>query len=200
MTMNKRKGGGSKKNAASEAVTTKDTKMLNGGSTASQMVLAPRTYGLGLPAQAEDIDDELTLPGRIPSAPTAPFRGQRRKLAKPTSAPIHRATMAVERVPVAAARPRRRARPEQLEDYDFAPDVHIKLQNVWEARVFVALAERHGLDWFCPPRGQRTTVMVRIFKRDLDEILWPEFMAIVTLLRASFDKVTDRIIAEKVPR
>ena len=77
-----------------------------------------------------------------------------------------------------------------------APPIEYKfsLGDVWARRVFLALLRRYELKPY-RRRGQRhTTVMVRVPKRFVDEILWPEFQQLSATLRTFLDEVTERVV------
>ena len=69
-------------------------------------------------------------------------------------------------------------------------------RDLWSRKVFLALLRRYALNPY-RSRGQRyTTVMVKVPKRFVDEMLWPEFERLNQSLHAYLHEVTDRVVAE----
>jgi hypothetical protein len=83
---------------------------------------------------------------------------------------------------------------------DTNPDTEYKftLGDGWSRRLFVALLRRYGLKPYRYSGQRRTTVMVRVPRRFVDETLWPEFEKLSSTLRAFLDDITDRVIRESV--
>jgi tRNA nucleotidyltransferase (CCA-adding enzyme) len=110
------------------------------------------------------------------------------------------ATTEGERVAAAEARQRIQARLESAERAEPAVEYRFTLGNPWARKVFVALLRRYDLKPYRYRGQRRTTVMVKVPQRFVDETLWPEFQQIDAALQAYLDEVTDRIIAETIHR
>jgi hypothetical protein len=110
------------------------------------------------------------------------------------------ATTEGERVAAAEARRRIQARLENAERAEPAVEYRFTLGNPWARKVFVALLRRYDLRPYRYRGQRRTTVMVKVPQRFVDETLWPEFQQIDAALQAYLDEVTDRIIAETIHR
>jgi hypothetical protein len=108
------------------------------------------------------------------------------------------ATTEGERVAAAEARRRIQARLETAERIDPAIEYRFTLGDAWSRKVFVALLRRYDLKPYRYRGQRRTTVMVRVPKRFVDETLWPEFEQLYAALKTYLDEVTDRIIAETI--
>jgi tRNA nucleotidyltransferase (CCA-adding enzyme) len=72
------------------------------------------------------------------------------------------------------------------------------LGDGWSRRLFVALLRRHGINPYRYRGQRRTTVMVRVPRRFVDETLWPEFEKLSATLRTFLDDITERVIRESV--
>ncbi len=101
-----------------------------------------------------------------------------------------------ERVAAERAQARILARLRELEREDPPVEYQFSMPDVWSRRVFIALLRRYGLRPYRYKRQRRTTVMVRVSKRFVDETLWPEFEAINSTLRTYLDGVTDRVVSQ----
>lgn len=100
----------------------------------------------------------------------------------------------------AAANAMERVRQRLSEMKDTNPDTEYKftLGDGWSRRLFVALLRRYGLKPYRYSGQRRTTVMVRVPRRFVDETLWPEFEKLSSTLRTFLDDITDRVIRESV--
>jgi hypothetical protein len=103
-----------------------------------------------------------------------------------------------ERLAAAAAIERITARLKEAERTAPAIEMQFSLSNAWSRRLFVALCRRYGLFPYRLPRQRHTTVMVRVPRRFVDEVLWPEFTAINELLIDYLGRLTDDIIRQEV--
>ena len=108
------------------------------------------------------------------------------------------ATTEGERVAAAEARRRIQARLESAGQIDPAVEYRFTLGDAWARKVFVALLRRYELKPYRYRGQRRTTVMVKVPKRFVDETLWPEFEQIDAALQMYLEEVTDRIIADTI--
>lgn len=81
------------------------------------------------------------------------------------------------------------------QELDDAPvEMKFSFRSVWSRRLFLALAERHGLRPY-RYRGQRhTTVVLKVPQSFVDETLWPEFERVDEVLARHLSEVTDLFI------
>ena len=84
------------------------------------------------------------------------------------------------------------AAPEPAVEYQFS------LPDPWKRKLFLALARRHGFRPYRLPRQRHTTVMLKLPRRYLDHILWPEFVELSTILSTYLEEATADIIARGV--
>lgn len=89
-------------------------------------------------------------------------------------------------------------RSDRPEPQDRPVEYKFTMSNMHSKRLFLALARKHGLDPFRYKRQRYTTVMIRVSKRFVDEVLWPQFQALSDTLDAYLADVTARVIAEAV--
>lgn len=68
----------------------------------------------------------------------------------------------------------------------------------WSKQVFLALLRRYDLEPYRYAGQRRTTVMVKVSQRFVDQTLWPEYLQIVGELRRYLDQVTQRVISEVI--
>lgn len=72
------------------------------------------------------------------------------------------------------------------------------MPDEWSRRLFLALCRRYGLNPYRYHRQRRTTVMVRVPRGFVDQVLWPEFQELNRALRAYLNEMTLRVIREEV--
>lgn len=105
-----------------------------------------------------------------------------------------------ERIAAEAALERVRARLAGLERSDPLIEMQFSLQDQWSRRLFLALCRRYGLKPYRLYRQRLTTVMLRVPRGFVDQVLWPEFQALNAALVQYLNEVTTRIIREEVHR
>jgi len=93
-----------------------------------------------------------------------------------------------------------RARLAELEGSDPPIEMQFSLSDLWTRRLFLALCRRYGLKPYRLPRQRTTTVMLRVPKKFLDQVLWPEFKELSAAHTHYLDEVTTRVIREEVHR
>lgn len=108
------------------------------------------------------------------------------------------ATTPGERTAAASAMDRVRQRLAEMKDTDPDAEYKFTLSDGWSRRLFVALLRRYELKPYRYRGQRRTTVMVRVPHRFVNETLWPEFEKLSATLRAFLDDITDRVIRESV--
>ena len=72
------------------------------------------------------------------------------------------------------------------------------MADQWSRRLFLALARRYGLAPYRYRRQRLTTVMVRVPRGFIDQVLWPEFQELNKALVHYLNEVTLRIIHDEV--
>ena len=103
-----------------------------------------------------------------------------------------------ERDAAAYAIERIRERLHRIEAVDPPIEYRFTLQDAWSRKLFMALLRRYGINPYRYSGQRRTTVMARVPKGFVDEILWPEFEELSRELRLYLDQVTERVIAAGV--
>ena len=83
-------------------------------------------------------------------------------------------------------------------EVDPPTEMQCTFSNHWSKQLFCALAKRYDLQPYRYSRQRRTTVMIRVPRRFLDEILWPEFKGLDDVLRKYLDEMTAKIISEAI--
>ena len=82
--------------------------------------------------------------------------------------------------------------PEEPVEYQFS------LPDPWKRQLFVALARRHGLKPYRRARQRSGTIMLRVSRPMLDQILWPQFQQLSKILHDYLDEATRDIITRSV--
>lgn len=108
------------------------------------------------------------------------------------------AATAGERDAAQEARRRIERRLREVEAADPPVELRFSLADPWHRRVFVALARRYELSPYRYPGQHRSSVMLRVSRRFLDETLWPEYQQIAETLNMYLDEVTRRVLATVV--
>jgi hypothetical protein len=105
-----------------------------------------------------------------------------------------------ERIAAEAALERVRARLADLERRDTPIEMQFSLPDQWSRRLFLALCRRYGLKPYRLYRQRLTTVMLRVPKGFVDQVLWPEFQELNKALTQYLNEVTIRVIRDEVHR
>ncbi|MBB6252306.1 hypothetical protein [Nitrospirillum iridis] len=103
-----------------------------------------------------------------------------------------------ERIAAEAALERVRARLAELERRDTPIEMQFSLPDQWSRRLFLALCRRYGLTPYRLYRQRLTTVMLRVPKGFVDQVLWPEFQELNKALTQYLNEVTTRVIRDEV--
>ena len=110
------------------------------------------------------------------------------------------ASTAGERDAAEAALERVRARLAELEKLDPPIEMQFSMADQWSRSLFLALSRRYGLQPYRYRRQRLTTVMVRVPRGFVDQVLWPEFQELNRALRTYLNEVTLRVVREEVYR
>ena len=78
--------------------------------------------------------------------------------------------------------------PDPEEEYQYS------LPDTWSVRLFIAICRKHGVHPYRYARQRRTTVLVRVRKREFDRVVWQEFSRLHSELEDYFEAVTDHLI------
>ncbi|RJF89830.1 hypothetical protein D3874_25065 [Oleomonas cavernae] len=105
-----------------------------------------------------------------------------------------------EKIAAEAALQRIQTRLAELERSDELIEMQFSLPDQWARRLFLALCRRYGLKPYRLHRQRLTTVMLRVPKRFLDQVLWPEFQELNAALMQYLNDVTIRVIKDSVHR
>lgn len=81
-----------------------------------------------------------------------------------------------------------------------AVEFKFSLTDPWKRQLFLALVRRHDLQPYRRARQRHTTVMVKMQRKFLDEILWPEFLQLSKLLHDYLNEATRDVISRAVHR
>jgi hypothetical protein len=103
-----------------------------------------------------------------------------------------------ERMAAEAALERLRARLAETQKRERLIEMQFSLADQWSRRLFLALCRRYGLTPYRKPRQRLTTVMLRVPREFVDQVLWPEFQELNVALVHYLDQVTMRVIQASV--
>jgi len=103
-----------------------------------------------------------------------------------------------ERVAAEAALRRVQSRLAELERVDPPVEMQFPMPDQWSRRLFVALCRRYGLKPYRYRRQRLTTVVLRVPRGFVDQVLWPEFGELNQALVNYLNEVTLRVIREEV--
>ncbi len=94
------------------------------------------------------------------------------------------------------ARSRIRARLQALAGAPDVQEYQCPLKNDWEVLVFHALLKRYGLRPYRYRRQRKTTILVRVSKQFMNELLWPIFTDVCRELCLRFDRLADGLVRD----
>ncbi len=103
-----------------------------------------------------------------------------------------------EREAAASARERLRSRLEDLQVNDPVIEYRFTLADMWSRRLFVALLRRYGIRPYRYSGQRYTTVMARVPRSFVDDMLWPEYMQLNEVLCAYLEETTERVIGQGI--
>jgi hypothetical protein len=103
-----------------------------------------------------------------------------------------------EREAARRAAERIRARLAEMRRQEQDEELHYRLQDRWNRKLFLALCRRYGLKPFREQGRRYSTVQVRAPKTFQSRTLWPEFLALSQELERHLDELTDRVIREAI--
>lgn len=103
-----------------------------------------------------------------------------------------------EKAAAEAGLDRIRARLVELEGSDPQIEMQFSLPDPWSRKLFLALCRRYGLKPYRLRRQRASTVMLRVPRQFVDQVLWPEFKELSSELAQYLDQVTTRLIREEV--
>lgn len=103
-----------------------------------------------------------------------------------------------EKAAAAGAAERIRRRLEEQAKFDPPIEFRFSVSDGWSRKLLLALLRRYGVEPYRYRNQRRTTVMARVSRQFVKEILGPELEEFTRLLQAHLSEVTDRIIAQAV--
>ncbi|MEI6567774.1 MAG: hypothetical protein WCR20_13940 [Verrucomicrobiota bacterium] len=103
-----------------------------------------------------------------------------------------------EREAAAQARDRIRNRLKGQQETDPAVEYSFKLRDRWAHKLLIALLRRYQIRPYRYSGQRHTTIMARVPRRFVNEVLWPEFTELNATLRDYLQEVTDRVISTAI--
>ncbi|MCA9732620.1 MAG: hypothetical protein H6696_07775 [Deferribacteres bacterium] len=108
------------------------------------------------------------------------------------------ATTPGERIAAGVALKKIKKRLQEIQKNDRPIEYKFTMNDMWSRKLLVALMRRYGISPYRYYRQRYTTVMARVPKQFVEEILWPEFTELNEVLRAYLDETTNRIISKNI--
>lgn len=105
-----------------------------------------------------------------------------------------------ERAAAGSALERLRERRAALERLNPPEEYRFTFQNLWSQKLFVALLRRYELLPYRYYRQRYTTVMVKVTRSFVDDILWPEYLELHKELITQLDALAEDIISASISR
>lgn len=109
-----------------------------------------------------------------------------------------RSTTAGERVAAENAAERIRQRLQQFEKLERSIEFRFSFTDSWSQSLFTALLRRYGVEPFRYRGQRRTTVMAKVTRSFVNDVLWPEFRELNQTLRDHLGAVTQRVIQQAI--
>jgi hypothetical protein len=103
-----------------------------------------------------------------------------------------------ERTAAGEAAERIRARLREAGQHEKPEEMKFSIPDPWSRRLFVALCRRYGLNPLRYSRMHRQSLIVKMPRSFLDDVLWPEFKQVNAALSEHLASITDRIIKTSV--
>ena len=76
--------------------------------------------------------------------------------------------------------------------------MRFSIPDTWSRQLFVALCRRYGLRPFRYRRMHRQSILIRVPRSFIEQVLWPEFEQLNSALVAYLADITERVIREEV--
>ena len=104
------------------------------------------------------------------------------------------ATSDGERLAASLAQTRLKDRLKEFAEVEQAEEWKFSLNDEWSRKLFVALLRRYGIKPYRYKRQRHTTVTARAPASFVNEILWPEYSELSSVLTSYLNSITDRVI------
>jgi hypothetical protein len=108
------------------------------------------------------------------------------------------ATTDGERTAAEGAMDRIRERLKQCQQVDPPVEYKFTLADAWSRRLFVALLRRYEIRPYRYYRQRHTTVMAKVSKTFVDDMLWLEYQELNSALTEHLDEITTRVISKAI--
>lgn len=103
-----------------------------------------------------------------------------------------------EREAAAAARDRIRTRLKSQQETDPPIEFSFKLRDRWSHKLLIALLRRYQIRPYRYAGQRYTTIMAKLPKKFVNEVLWPEFTELNKTLATFLSEMTDRVISQGI--
>jgi tRNA nucleotidyltransferase (CCA-adding enzyme) len=87
---------------------------------------------------------------------------------------------------------------KEMQNLDPPIEYTFTMSNMWSRKLFVALLRRYGISPYRYYKQRYTTVMARVPKSFVDNVLWPEFEKLDAVLEQYIEEVTNKVISETI--
>lgn len=77
-----------------------------------------------------------------------------------------------------------------------AKEFQLSTNNLWNKKLLIALCRKYGVNPYRYHRQKHTTVMIRVNKDFLDNVLWKEYLEYSLMLSLLVEDITDDLIGK----
>ena len=105
-----------------------------------------------------------------------------------------------EKAAAGAAAERIRERLGRTSGQESPQEMRFSIPDIWSRQLFIALCRRYGLRPYRHRRMHRQTIVIKVPRSFVDQVLWPEFEELSAALVAYLSEITEKVIREEVHR
>lgn len=103
-----------------------------------------------------------------------------------------------EKQAAAAAKRRIIEKLNKLKGAEKVIEIRAPIADRWSRHLFVALCRRYGIEPYRYARQRNTSIMIKAPKSFIDEVLWPEYLALNGALNSYLSEITEKVIREEI--
>lgn len=104
------------------------------------------------------------------------------------------ATTPGEKMAAAQAMANLKSKIDSYKQQDREIEWKFSMGNYFEKRLLKAILSKHGIESYRYYGQRHTTLNARAGKKIVDEVIWPQYEAMVKVLRNHFDELTNEVI------
>src|SRR5712691_7279476 len=77
-------------------------------------------------------------------------------------------------------------------------EIKFSVPDIWSRQLFIALCRRYGIRPFRYRRMHRQTIVIKVPRSFVDQVLWPEFQELSSAFFVYVSEITEKVIREEV--